>query len=138
MAKNGPKSLKEKELELRFRRYSKALESLTSLGSTFIRYGAVVLCVYIVYRMTSDLAGKTTLADIGLSLKMFGGLSITDTVSFALGVAGTVYGYKERRLRQSKTQYLQDRIQKLEKQLDPKRTSSRLTARGTTNPQDRE
>lgn len=136
MAKNGPKSLKEKEQDLKFRRYSKALESLTSLGSMLIRYGAVVSCFYFIYRTASVLSGKTTFADIGV--KMFGSLSITSTVGYALGAAGTIYGVSERKLRRDKTEYLQDRIQKLEKQLDPKRTSSRLTPRGTTNPQDRE
>jgi hypothetical protein len=136
MAKSGPKSLKEKDQDLNFRRYSKALESLTSLGSMLIRYGSVVCCFYFMYRTASVLAGRTTVADIGL--KMLGSLSITSAVGYALGTAGTIYGLRERKLRRDKTEYLQDRVQKYEKRLDPKRTSSRLTPRGTTNPQDRE
>lgn len=119
-----------------FRRFAKVVDSVTMLVHALIRYGGVALPFYFMYRAAEVLAGKTTTADIGL--KMFGSLTITETVGYGLGLAGTLYGLKERKLRRDKTKYLQDRIQKLEKQMDPKRSSSRLTARGTTNPMDKE
>jgi hypothetical protein len=47
------------------------------------------------------------------------------------------YGLRERRLRRQTTERFTQRNYKLEKLVDPNRTSSHLTTRGTTNPEDR-
>ena len=52
------------------------------------------------------------------------------------GVLGTLYGLGERALRRRKTRYMARRIQKLEKQLDPKRSSSELQVTGATREED--
>ncbi|MBI1790615.1 MAG: hypothetical protein HYR60_24050 [Acidobacteria bacterium] len=136
MAKNGPKNLEEKKQDLAFRRFAKVVDSITTVVHSLVRYGGVALPFFFMYKVAEVLAGKTTTADIGL--KMFGSVTITETVGYGLGLAGTLYGLKERKLRRDKTEYLQDRIQKLEKQMDPNRSTSRLTKRGTTNPMDKE
>lgn len=136
MAKNGPRSLEEKTQDLKFRRFARVVDSLTALCSSLIRYAGVALPFYWMYRTASVLSGKTTTADIGL--KMLGSLTINESIGYGAGVVGVIYGLSERRLRRDKTEYLQTRIQRLEKQMDPKRSSSRLTPRGTTNPEDKE
>jgi hypothetical protein len=45
--------------------------------------------------------------------------------------------WRERKLRHEVTERLQGRITELESRLDPQRSSSELTTRGTTNPRDR-
>ena len=112
------------------------MDSVTTVVQSLIRFGGVALPFYFMYRVAEVLAGKSTAADIGV--KMVGSLTITETVGYGLGLAGTLYGLRERKLRQDKTEYLQERIQKLEKQMDPNRSTSRLTSRGTTNPEDKE
>jgi hypothetical protein len=136
MGKSRPKDRAEKEQDLRFKRFVKVVDSLTALGSALIRYSAVVLPFYFMYRTAAALAGKTTTADIGFG--MFGSLRIDALVGYAVGVVGTLYGLRQQKLRRDKTEYLQGRIRKLEMQSDPKRSSSKLTPRGTTNPLDRE
>ena len=135
MGRNG-KSLEEKKEDLAFRRFVKRWDSVATIVQSLFRYGAVVLPFYFMFKVAEVLAGKATLADI--ALKLIGSLSITSTVGYAVGVVGTIYGLRERKLRRDKTEYLQERIQKLEKQWDPKRSTSRLTTRGTTNPLDKE
>jgi hypothetical protein len=44
---------------------------------------------------------------------------------------------KQRKLRRDVVERLSSRVPFLEKQLDPGRTSSKLTDRGDTNPEDR-
>ncbi len=136
MGKSSPKDRAEKEQDLRFRRFVKVVDSVTALGSALICYSAFVLCFYFMYRTAATLAGKTTTANIGLG--MFGALRIDALVGYTVGVLGTIYGLRQQKLRRDKTEYLQGRIKKLEMQSDPKRSSSKLTPRGTTNPKDRE
>ena len=136
MGKSGIRDLEDKKRDLAFRRFAKVVDSIAMLLRELIRYGGVALPFYFMYRTAEVLAGKTTTADIGL--KMLGSLTITNAVGYGLGAVGTVYGLKERKLRRDKTEYLQDRVQKLEKQIDARRSSSRLTRRGTTNPDDEE
>ena len=136
MSRNGSKNLEEKKQDLAFRRFAKVVDSVTTVVHSLIRYGGVALPFYFMYRVAAVLSGKTTAADIGLNLG--GSLTITETVGYGLGLAGMLYGVRERKLRRDKTEYLQERIQKLEKQVDPNRSTSRLTKRGTTNPMDQE
>jgi len=87
------------------------------------------------YLSTKSLAGHYTFADIGI--KVIGDFKISEAVSYLLGAGGMGYGLRERRLRRQTTERLTQRTIALEKLVDPSRTSSHLTARGTTNPEDR-
>jgi hypothetical protein len=135
MGKSGTR-LDEKKQDLAFRRFARTVDSLTTVVLTAIRFGGVVLPFYFLYLTVAVLAGKSTSANIGI--KMLTSLTMTETVGYGLGTAGVVYGLRERKLRRDKTEYLQERITKLERQLDPERSSSRLTTRGTTHPRDKE
>jgi hypothetical protein len=87
------------------------------------------------YLSTKSLAGHYTFADIGI--KVIGDFKISEAVSYLLGAGGMGYGLRERRLRRQTTERFSQRNYALERLVDPNRTSSHLTTRGTTNPEDR-
>lgn len=57
-------------------------------------------------------------------------------LAIIFGVAGIVYGRRESKLRKDTVERLQDRNCRLEREIDPKRSSSQLTPRGDTRPED--
>ena len=79
------------------------------------------------------LAGQDTVVSLAISLLA----DLKFAVTIALAGAVAVWAIVERMLRYRKTEYLQNRIRKLERELDPSRSSSGLTPIGTTNPRDR-
>jgi hypothetical protein len=89
----------------------------------------------LLYLSTKSLAGQHTFADIGI--KVMGDFKISEGFSYLFGAGGLGYGMRERRLRRETVERLADRNSALEKIVDHSRTSSHLTGRGTTNPEDR-
>jgi hypothetical protein len=87
------------------------------------------------YLSTKSLAGHYTFADIGI--KVMGDFKISEALSYLFGAGGVGYGFRERKLRRQTTERLAHRNSTLEQLVDPNRTSSHLTTRGTTNPEDR-
>jgi len=59
------------------------------------------------------------------------------TLSISIGISGVVYGRVNAKLRYSKVEDMQGHIKSLEVQLDANRTSSNLTPKGQTNPEDK-
>lgn len=106
-----------------------------------------VMWVFIALSMVlvvEALAGKNTSATLNLTLDTDANvyvelLSRIDSAKYAwlLAIAGILYGLFERELRRRKTAYLQGRITKLEKMIDPQRESSGLTPRGETSEEDK-
>lgn len=96
--------------------------------------GAAVGIVYLVGHAIETLAGKETEANIFVSL--LGKVEISVVLSWIVGGAGVIYGRAQRKLRKTTIESLHGRIKSLESQLDPARTSSKLTPRGDTNPED--
>lgn len=101
---------------------------------TLIKYGVLLGCVYIVRGMVHDLAGRYTFADIGI--KFLGDFKISETFSYIFGGGGILYGQRQRKLRKDKVQELSLKKEQLEKIIDTQRSSSRLTSRGNTSPED--
>ena len=87
-----------------------------------------------VYLSTKSLAGHYTFADIGI--RVIGDFKISEALSYLFGAGGVGYGLRERKLRRQTTERLANRNSTLERMIDPGRTSSHLTGRGTTNPED--
>jgi hypothetical protein len=81
--------------------------------------------------MVDSLAGKQTFANIGISM-----LFDSRVLGIIFGGGGILYGVAQRKLRQGTVKKFQPRIQQLEKLIDSKRSTSRLTAIGETNPED--
>jgi len=125
----------EKKAELDFRLKFKKIDAVVSTTKTVIQYSALVICVFWAYRSIEALAGKTTLASIGLSI--LGNFTISEGILVFLTGGSIIYGLGERELRRRNIRRLTLRSRELEERLDPKRTSSGLTSRGTTRPEDK-
>ena len=120
------------------------VDRVTSVVMLIVK-GAIVLGMSAsVVLITGALAGKETNANLNLSVdagtkiyvEFFSKLD-SSKYAWLIAVIGILYGLFERELRRRKTAYLQNRITKLEKMIDPNRESSGLTARGETNREDK-
>jgi len=89
-----------------------------------------------VFRAIGVLAGQSTSVVVDATLSAFGELKVV--LPSAIATAAGVGWYRERNLRHKNTEHMASRIEKLEKTVDPKRTSSKLTKQGRTNPVDKE
>jgi hypothetical protein len=126
-----PRSKIEGEFLLRY----KSREIVADVVHLIIPWGSLVAIFGFMYLMTVQLAGKTTLAQIGLNI--MGELRLPQILAYGFGIGGVGYGLAERRLRHKKTQEMAEHSARLEARIDPNRTSSGLTRRGTTRPEDR-
>lgn len=78
--------------------------------------------------------GKHTFADVGV--RFLADVRIGNALSYAVGAGGIAYGARQRKLRGDTIQKMGDRIKELETAIDPNRSSSGLTKRGHTRPED--
>jgi hypothetical protein len=67
-----------------------------------------------------------------------GDFRISEGFAYVFGGGGVVYGMKHRKLHGDNLERMAGRIAELEKLLDAKRSSSRLTPRGKTRPEDKQ
>lgn len=123
------------EAELSFVKHSRIAEGIVNILSSFIRWGSLVLIARYTYLGIEALAGKATLADVGI--KFLTNIKIEVALAWCAAGGGMLYGYQQRRMRKDTVERLQNRIQELEQNIDPKRSSSKLTPRGDTRPEDR-
>lgn len=116
----------------------KTRETIGTAFNSFCKYGALVAVFYFIHLMVGDLAGKETLASIGLrflaDVKTSRGVAMA--VSALFGISGSVYGLRQRKLRRDDIQLRSGQISNLERSFDKKRSSSGLTPRGTTRKED--
>lgn len=133
MARNKTKG--QLETELRVLRKARFSEGTVAVFLSVIRWGAIVLIARYAYMAIDTLAGKTTIAE--LFVQFFSQLEVSTKISWVVAVGGFAYGWKQRRLRKDTVERLQSRIQALEKRTDPGRSTSHLTPRGDTRPEDR-
>jgi hypothetical protein len=120
---------------LDFRLHLKRLEIIDTVVRLTIPWcGGILIALCAAYTV-SVLAGKYTFAQIGISL--LGSLKVSETISYAFGASGVIYGLKEGALRRKNIHRLSSQIQNLERQVNPTRSSSSLTTRGTTQPGDK-
>ena len=113
------------------------IEGVTSVLNNLIRWGGLTAIAYFAYRSIDTLAGRTTLADMGVSVSFFTGARIADLMAWVLAVVGVGYGLAQRSLRGRTVARQEGRVIALETKIDPERTSSRLTRRGKTRPEDK-
>jgi hypothetical protein len=123
-----------KEL-LDFRLHLRRLEIIDNVVRLAIPWGFGAIIAVCASYAVSVLAGKYTFAQIGVSF--LGSLRLNETISYAFGASGVIYGLKQRALRRKNIQRLSTQIQTLEGQVFPTRSSSNLTTEGTTQPGDR-
>lgn len=123
------------QAENKMLRESKVAEGWITIGQSVVRWAAIVFIIRYAYLAIVALAGKQTDADIGVNF--LADINVAVALAWSVAAAGTVYGLRQNKLRKDTVERLQQRIQSLEQQVDPKRTSSRLTQRGETRPEDR-
>lgn len=117
------------------RRFSRS-ESLASVGRAGFKWGGLAYIALQAKQSIEALAGESTLADIGVQLDVGANLPLSTLIAWAVALIAVGYGLKQRELRRDSVERLQTRIQDLEKGRDPRRSSSGLTPRGTTRPED--
>lgn len=115
------------------------------IAQTLIRWGGAVLIAGFIYLSIDSLKGLTTQAQIGIGLSANVNADICETspweyvtiaISFIFGFFGIAYGWLQRELRRNTIETLAPYRQQVEQQLDSRRTSSGLSANGTTHPED--
>lgn len=126
---------KRSEIELRYAYRVRVVDTIGAIIQTAIPWLAAAAMSWFVYRSIDALAGKQTLADVGI--KVLADIKISEAIAYLFGGGGVLYGYKCKRLKADNVERMAGRIAELEKQLDPGRSSSRLTPRGETRPGDR-
>ena len=124
----------EQEVELRILRVTRWVEGVVQVLLSLIRWVAIVLIARYGYLSIASLAGQNTLADIGINL--LSNIKVSVALAGAAGVGGLIYGERQRKLRKNTVERLQGRIRELETEIDPNRSSSNLTHRGDTRPED--
>lgn len=120
--------------ENRILRRIRATEGIAAILISIIKWGSIVFVFRYISVMVVALAGQTTAADIGI--KILSHFAVSDALAWALGIGSASYGVAQNRLRKNTVERLQERIQQLEATRDPHRSSSRLTPRGDTRPED--
>lgn len=124
------KTLAELRAENRGLRQSHWTEAATSISTTGMWAVAVIFVARYAYLSVAALAGDRTVADIGIHV--LGDIRLSSFLCMAFGVGGTVFGWLQLRLRKSTVERLAPRNQDLEREIDPKRSTSGLTSRGDT------
>jgi len=135
MAAKPSRTRADVEAENRVLRRYRQAEGVASILYNIVRWGGIVLVARYGYLSLDTLAGDRTTADIGI--KLLADVRISQALAWLLAGSGTAYGLAQRKLRRDTVQRLQQRNEELELRLDPKRSSSRLTPRGETRPEDK-
>lgn len=117
-----------------FRQRNRRALATVSIAKTLIKYGTLAFLGFCFWQVAYVLAGKTTLADIGINF--LGSFTISNSVALLFGGGGVIYALRERRYRIKELQKYSKRVILLEQMIDPSRTSSNLTPKGETNPMD--
>jgi hypothetical protein len=113
-------------------------ETLHAAVVRLCKWIPIAFICYFAYLSIAALAGKSTLADFGIYLVT--DLKVNKVLSHiamaAFGIGGTSYGYAQKKLYERNIERMSKVIQGLENKLDPNRSSSRLTTKGLTRPED--
>jgi hypothetical protein len=123
------------ETENKLLRRSRTSESVTSVLNNLIRWGGAIAIARYGYLSIASLAGESTMADIGVNV--LADFRISQALAWVLAGGTTMYGLSQKKLRRDTVERLQSRIQAYELEQDPGRTTSRLTPRGETRPEDK-
>jgi hypothetical protein len=114
--------------QLSFKRLDTALEFWRAL----VQWTTVGFLGYMAYRSIVVLAGLSTSANI--AVRLAGNLTVSRGIITLLTGSGWAFGLAQRSLRRKNIERLVPLKNDLEKEINPKRTTSNLTSRGTTPP----
>lgn len=128
------KTRSQLELENKVLRNERRAQGIVSILRDLIRWGGLVAICYFGFRSIEVLAGKVTSSNILISIMT--NLKANQYFGLLFGGGSIIYGLRQRKLRKDTVERLQARIKVLEKGIDNKRSSSKLTTRGETRPED--
>ena len=131
MAKNLTRA--ELEAENRYLRRVRTQRDVASVLNSAMCWGTIAFVAYMAEQSVGLLAGKSTDA----TLNFLGDLNVSVTLAWTVAVSAIAYGWWQRKLRRDNIQRLEGGKAELEAVIDPRRTSSRLTPRGDTRPEDK-
>jgi uncharacterized membrane protein len=129
------KTREQLESELRVLKKARFSEGSVQIALSLIRWGAIVLIARYVYLSISTLSGHSTFADIGINF--LASVHISVAIAWGASVGGVLYGVNQRKLRKDTVEHFHGRIKELETMIDPSRSTSNLTPRGDTRPEDK-
>jgi len=110
------------------------IDKVASVCIAAVYSGALIGVAYCVALSVKSLSGQNT--SILFSYLTGTHSGVTVTVSIGVGVIGTAYGIGERLLHRRTIAHFAPLISHYQQLIDPNRTSSGLTMRGTTKPED--
>lgn len=138
MSRAEPRPSRRDVVQLERLRTDRRYELWTRLGSLLIgrglKWGFFGFLVYQFRLAVEAYAGKITLAGFLVSL----GANVTTNllVSWSVAIGFGIWVFLERKLKRDTVERLSLRIKELELRIDRKRSSSDLTKRGDTRPED--
>jgi len=110
------------------------LKSIERVITTAIPWlGAAVIAAY-GFHALEFFAGRQS--DASVVVKLMANKELLNVVSMLCGGGGVAYGWKQRSLRKSAIEHLEGPRRDSEIKADPNRTSSHITRRGDTHPED--
>ena len=118
----------QSDLEFQLRIFR--IDRVASVAETAVRFGFLAIIACFAWLSVRSSAGQRTFADIGI--RVITDMRLSEAFAYIFGAGGVAYGLGERHLRRNRTQHFTTRMAALEQRLDPNRTSSELTMRGTT------
>ena len=122
------------QAEIQALRRSYWTEALSANCLQLIKWGCLGWIFWCIRLSIGDLAGRETMANIGVSV--LGHLRLSDAFAILFGGGGTAYGVYQRKLRRDQIEQDHPRIERMEEREDPKRSTSGLDRRGRTRPED--
>lgn len=117
-------------------------DSITKVLVALIRYGAFAFISWQLAKMVIALAGHHTEADIQIGATLNVGLidripMYVVSLALFLALVAVIYAKRQAKLRRQIIERFHPYQEAAEKQIDPKRSSSRLTKTGDTRPEDK-
>lgn len=125
----------ELETELRILKKSKFAEGVVQVLLSLVRWGAIIAISRYAYLAIDSLAGKSTLADIGVNF--LGSIKISIALAWSFGIGGTVYGISQTKLHRNTIKRLQSRVQDLETHINSGRSTNSRTINEETKSEDK-
>jgi hypothetical protein len=112
----------------------KKIDSITTVVREVVKWAAIVLIVRYGYYAIAVLSGHSTFADV--AVRFLANLKVSDSILYLLTGGSIIYGVGQRHLRRRHIRRVVPAKNRLEMLLDPNRSSSGLTPKGTTQPGD--
>lgn len=130
------------------RRYG-VFSGTTKVSGELVRTARVVLPFFFIWLCVREVAGKTTAADVKADvslavesqtftdlLQSFLDSNLFTVLAIIVGIVGILYGRLQAKLRKDTVEHLQGPKIRRELSVDPRRSTSALTTRGETRPED--